>query len=177
MSAPLSVESADSKARRGTAPANRAEARQSVCAFWLGNRCFGLEVSLVGEIVTAEAPTTIPMARPALRGLFNLRGTPVPLVQLGDVIGIDGVTAREIAAPTVLVIRSHDMVVGILIDRMEAVFSGASGRFSSPEGEENPIVQGFFEVAESAARVVTVLDPAVLLERLDQLRYVDSRAE
>jgi purine-binding chemotaxis protein CheW len=177
MSARFSTESVDSKAGYGMVPAPGAGVEHSLCAFWLGNRCFGVDVGMVGEIVTAEASITIPMARPALRGLFNLRGTPVPLMQLGDVIGIEGVSAKENAVPIVLVIRSRDLLVGILIDRMEAVLAAGSGRFSTPESDENPIIRGFFEVAGTPTRVVTVLDHAVLLERFDQLRYVDSRAE
>ena len=38
---------------------------------------------IVGEVVPVEALTPVPLAPPAILGLFNLRGTPVALVDLG----------------------------------------------------------------------------------------------
>src|SRR6185295_1390429 len=54
----------------------------NLCAFWLGEHCYGLQTALVGEVVTVEALTPVPLAPPPVRGLFNLRGAPVALVDL-----------------------------------------------------------------------------------------------
>ena len=57
-----------------------------LCAFLLAGRCFGLGVRWVGEVVALEAITRVPNARPAIRGLFNLRGEPVVVLDLSKIL-------------------------------------------------------------------------------------------
>ncbi len=140
--------------------------RQSLCTFWLGAKCFGLDVALVGEVVVVESVTPVPKGHDALLGLFNLRGTPVPLVDAATVLSLD---ARADTKQThALVVRHGDLVAALAIDRMESVIAAGRGAFSPPSsGDEHPVVQGFLE---TSGRVVTVIAPAALLERLDRLR-------
>ena len=140
--------------------------RQSLCAFWLGGRCFGLDVALVGEVVVVDAITPVPKAHDALVGLFNLRGVPVPLVDAASVLALD---ARTVTKHTcALVVRHDDLVVALAIDKMEAVIESGRGAFTAPAaGDEHPVVRGFLE---SGDRVVTVIAPEALLDRLHRLR-------
>jgi purine-binding chemotaxis protein CheW len=140
--------------------------KQSLCTFWLGERCFGLDVALVGEVVVVEATIPVPRAHEALLGLFNLRGTPVPLVDAARVLAFDG--ARAEGATHALVLRRGELVVALAIDRMEAVLEAGRGEFTPPSsGDEHPVVRGFLETGD---RVVTVIAPEALLERLERLR-------
>jgi len=141
--------------------------RQSLCAFWLGARCFALDVALVGEVVVVDAITPVPKAHEALLGLFNLRGTPVPLVDAASVLALDA--RAEGTVTHALVIRRGDLVVALAIEKMEAVIEAGRGAFTPHAGgDEHPVVQGFLE---SGDRVVTVIAPEALLERLDRLRH------
>ena len=102
-----------------------------MCAFWLGARCFGLEVNLVGEVVNVSAAIPVPLARPSLLGLFNLRGTPVALVDLAATLeltealsdsplppSLDAAQSKNFAA---LVIKTTGILAAARIDRMKAV--------------------------------------------------------
>jgi purine-binding chemotaxis protein CheW len=155
-----------SRGTAGTGGSKASGLRQSLCTFWLGARCFGLDVALVGEVVTVDSLTPVPKAHEALRGLFNLRGTPVPLVDAAQVLALaEGVDAKQTHA---LVLRRGDLVVALGIDRMEAVVEGGRGSFTPPAGaDEHPVVQGFLEHDD---RVVTVIAPEALMERLERLR-------
>ena len=42
-----------------------------LCTFWLGGRCLGLDVALVGEIVTLSGSTPVPRANDAVRGILD----------------------------------------------------------------------------------------------------------
>ncbi|HEY2516307.1 MAG TPA: chemotaxis protein CheW [Polyangiaceae bacterium] len=141
--------------------------RQSLCAFWLGSRCFGLDVALVGEVVVIDAVTPVPKAHEALVGLFNLRGTPVPLVDAAAVLSLEARSDDKRACA--IVVRKDDLVVALAIEKMEAVIESGRGAFTAQSGgDEHPVVQGFLESGE---RVVTVIAPDALLQRLDRLRF------
>src|SRR5438128_15054 len=81
-----------------------------ICSFWLGTRCFGLDVGLVGEVVTATGVAPVPMTPRCVRGLFNLRGMPVALVDLAEVLEFASQSTKEAAEPTALVLRTESVV-------------------------------------------------------------------
>ena len=80
----------------GTYPSDASSVRQvgarakdgGLCAFWLAGRCLGLDVRWVGEVVALEAMTRVPSARPAVRGLFNLRGEPIVVIDLSELLDL-----------------------------------------------------------------------------------------
>jgi purine-binding chemotaxis protein CheW len=154
--------------------------QQNLCAFWLGEHCYGLETTLVGEVVEVDAVAPVPLAPAAVRGLFNLRGTPLALVDAVRVLDLPEPPMLDEARPgrplVALVLRTEAIVLGLLIRRMEMVISGGRGVFSAPEpaSAEHPVVAGFLELPDRGGLTVTVLDPEALLGRLDRLRYVDS---
>jgi purine-binding chemotaxis protein CheW len=146
-------------------------AARSICSFWLGSRCFGLDVDLVGEVVTATGVAPVPMTPHCVRGLFNLRGMPVALVDLAEVLEFAHQGRKDASEPTALVLRTEGVVVGVVIDKMDAVIPGGRGAFTAADhATEHAAVQGFLELTDDRRRVVTLLDPLVLMERLDRLR-------
>jgi purine-binding chemotaxis protein CheW len=155
----------------------------TLCGFWLGEQSFAIAAAIVGEVVPVEALTPVPLAPAAVRGLFNLRGTPVAAVDLGTALGLGDLPLAEEPRPghplTALVIRSGDLLVGALIRRMEMVIPAGRGRFRprGESGEENPMVAGFLEIAERGALVMTVLGSEELVERLAALRLRQSEDE
>jgi len=140
------------------------------CTFVLGHRQFGLDVSLAAEVVTATDVVTVPRSPAAVRGIFNLRGTPIALLDLRSVLALEESGQVSFAGSAVaLVVRTEELLVGLEIDRMESVIPAGRGRFSEPETRDHPAVRGFLELDD---QVVTVLEPAVLLERLEAMRFV-----
>jgi chemotaxis signal transduction protein len=146
----------------------------SLCTFWLGERCFALDTRLVGEVVTIEDKIPVPLAPPAVRGIFNLRGEPVPLVSLAQVLGINESKVGAGKDTTAIVLRSGDFVVGLIADRMEAVIPEGRGRLTPPAGtEDDRAILGFLELDEGKlATVISVLDPSFVLAQLTELRYL-----
>ena len=160
-----------------TGSPHAASPARGLCTFWLGDRYFGLDVSLASEVVAVDAVIPVALAPPAVRGLFNLRGTPVALLELATVLDVNGAASRA-ASPrrrtqSALVIRHEELLVAVVIDAMDAVVSGDRGAFSEPATRDHPAVKGFFEL-EGSNRIVTVIDPAVLLERLEAARFASA---
>src|SRR4051812_28257222 len=149
----------------------------ALCTFVLASgaraRQFGLDVSLVGEVVTVEDVASVPRSPTAVRGIFNLRGTPVALLDFSAVMGLDEIVRDDTGSRIALVVRTEELLVGLEIGRMESVVARGRGRFSEPSTRDHPAVRGFLELDDDAdKRVVTVLEPAVLLERLEAVRFV-----
>jgi chemotaxis signal transduction protein len=138
---------------------------RTICVFWLGPRSFGLEVSLVGEIVQLEDVTPVPCSPAAVLGLFNLRGGPLAVIDLAALFGLE---AAPRPSRTALVFREEGMVAALAIDRVQAVVPAGRGVPVASEGELNELVQCLLEVDGA---VVTLLQPAALRRRLEALRF------
>jgi purine-binding chemotaxis protein CheW len=147
---------------------------RGLCTFWLNDRYFGLDVSLVGEVVAVDAVIPVALAPPSVRGLFNLRGTPVALLELATVLGLTEAQRTSARTQSALVLRHEELTVAVVIDAMDAVVASERGTFAEPGARDHPAVKGFLELEGAAARVVTVLDPAVLLERLEAVRFASA---
>jgi purine-binding chemotaxis protein CheW len=141
---------------------------RGLCTFWLGGRQFGLEVGLVVEIVSVEAVLSVPKGPRPILGLFNLRGTPIALFDLGEILDLGERTTE--AKSMALVIRHEDVVVGLLVDRMEAVLPPGRGVSTQAAAEDHPAVDSFLTL-EDTGSVVTMIRANHLLERLESLRF------
>ncbi|HEY0711249.1 MAG TPA: chemotaxis protein CheW, partial [Polyangia bacterium] len=56
--------------------------------FQVGDYWIGMDAQRVQEALHGEEPTEVPLAHPALRGLINVRGQIVPVVDLRTRIGL-----------------------------------------------------------------------------------------
>ncbi|HET9449239.1 MAG TPA: chemotaxis protein CheW [Aggregicoccus sp.] len=113
---------------------------------------YGLPLAAVREVVVPpERFTRVPRAPPALRGVMNLRGRVVTVVELGPLLGLpEGATPP---ARVVLLDRGR-RDLGLLVTEVEGVES--IERVSTAPGKAAPAVRG---VARVKGQAVTVLDP------------------
>jgi purine-binding chemotaxis protein CheW len=93
--------------------------------FHVGTYLFGVDVSLVQEVVRLQQMTPVPLAPPEIAGLINLRGevlTAIDMrVRLGlspAELGADDDPARE---PVNVVVRIDDEPVSLLVDEIGGV--------------------------------------------------------
>ncbi len=148
-----------------------------LCTFWLGGRRLGLDVSLVGEVVTLTGATSVPKSSRAVRGIFNLRGAPVVVLDLAHVLELEG--DGELGKQTLgLLLRTGSIIAAGQIDRIDSVIPVGRGEFVEREAAgDHPAVLGFLDDRAQGGEVVTVIDPDVLVERLKSLRYLDDSGD
>ncbi|MCP3671399.1 MAG: chemotaxis protein CheW [Gammaproteobacteria bacterium] len=92
--------------------------------FSIGAECFGINILKVQEIRTWEDVTRIPNAPEYVMGVFNLRGSIVPVYDLRLRLGME---FREYVRETVVIIlgvegSSGERSVGIVVDEVSNVF-------------------------------------------------------
>lgn len=73
-------------------------APQQYLTFLLGGEMFGLGILGIKEIIEYRVPTDVPMMPPALRGVINLRGAVVPVVDLQQRFGRNASAIASAAA-------------------------------------------------------------------------------
>lgn len=128
---------------QGAAPANNAVATRSLASageanqyltFTLGGEMFAVGILNVKEIIEYGSLTEIPMMPTFIRGVINLRGAVVPVI---DLAARFGGKATEIARRTCIVIVEvqqdegrHD--IGIMVDAVSEVLEIAGSEIEPP---------------------------------------------
>ncbi len=132
--------------------------------FEVSGECFALPVACVGEIGRPSPPTPVPHVPPYVRGVVNLRGTILAVVDLGLALGLAAEPVDPERWGARVVVVHHDGVdVALLVDAVLNVHSG---------GAPAPVVDGLAPAVRqfctgtlrTAAGLVARLDPGLVLE-------------
>lgn len=139
-----------------------------LCTFVVSGQRFALSTSLVRELVEVTSFTKVPRTDGAVLGLFNLRGQPMPLVDLAMVLGIG--TSPGAEKMTVMILRSEGMSVGARVDALGTVVPNTR---TIGSGDPNRMLLGFLP-SRGNERPVAVMNPVDLLARLERLKRATS---
>ncbi len=98
--------------------------------FQLGDEVFGLDVSNVREILEFTTVTKVPRTPGFMRGVINLRGSVVPVLDMRLKFGL---TITEKTVNTCVVVVEVDLdgertVIGALVDSVQEVFEMEPGQ-------------------------------------------------
>ena len=94
---------------------------QEFLTFTLGDENYALDILTVKEIRGYESPTKIANAPPFIKGVINLRGDIVPIVDLRIKFNVGQATYDEFTI--VIVLHIHNRIVGIVVDGVSDVVS------------------------------------------------------
>ncbi len=137
------------------------EARQCVI-FRLGQEAFAVEIAMVNEIIRMKDITPVPGALPHIRGLVNLRGQTIPVMDLRARIGLPEV--EESGDSRIVVIDFEAGRLGIVVDAVEEVMTFEADDIQPAPalaaGQEQEFVEG---VARQGERLVTLIDLQALV--------------
>ena len=101
----------------GTGASTGAWVQLVVCR--LADERYGLRVDRVHEIIRQPTITALPQAGGAVRGVINLRGRIVPVVDLRERFGLPRVDTTKLSR--VVVVDAADVRVGIIVDAVTEV--------------------------------------------------------
>ncbi|AZR22376.1 chemotaxis protein CheW [Xanthomonas vasicola] len=98
-------------------------APQQYLTFLLGGEMFGLGILGIKEIIEYRVPTDVPMMPPVLRGVINLRGAVVPVVDLQHRFGrnASAITKRSCIVIVEIAHGEVHQVLGLLVDAVSEV--------------------------------------------------------
>ncbi len=103
--------------------------------FSLSNESYGVDVLKVREIIRFLKITPVPQMPAYVKGVINLRGKVLPVIDLRLKFGLDAAEASE--RTCIVVVRvlagGHDITLGMIVDSVEEVIN-----LNESEIEETP---------------------------------------
>ena len=148
----------------GAAPAEPAAptALREFLAFKLGREEYGIDILRVQEIRSYEEPTRMANAPSFIKGVVNLRGVIVPVVDLRIKLNCEKVEYNGFTVVIVLNVRGR--VVGAVVDSVSDVLELAS-ELIKPAPEMNTSMDTSFitGIASVGERMLILMDIEALL--------------
>jgi purine-binding chemotaxis protein CheW len=133
-------------------------------AFQLDGEEYGVPVASVREVSRVGEITRVPQAPEHIRGVMNLRGRILPVLELRTRLGHPPLGAPGPKA-RVVVAEVHGRVLGLLVDAVAQVLKIPSDRVVPPPDDARSVEAHYLTgVAELDGRLIILLD----LERMLQ---------
>ncbi len=147
--------------------------------FLMANEKYGLEILKVREIIGIMDVTPVPTTPAFVRGVINLRGKVIPVVDLRLKFGME---AKEDTQRTCIIVvhlarEGQEMIMGIIVDEVSEVLDIDQDQIEPPPSFGADIRTDFIlGMGKVNQRVVTMLDiDRVLSER--EIALVENSAE
>jgi purine-binding chemotaxis protein CheW len=143
-------------------PAAGGDAPAQYLTFWLGEEVFGMDIRTVREIIQCGPMTTLPLMPDFVRGVINLRGAVVPVIDLNARFGRP---VAKIGKKSCIVIfdavRAGERTeLGLLVDAVSEVIKIGAAQIEPAPDFGSTVRRDFIRgVGKVAQRFVILLEP------------------
>lgn len=117
--------------------------------FQLDNETYGIEIENVVEIIGMQPITKLPGLPDYVRGIINLRGKIIPVMDVRLRFNKNLVDYNE--RTCVIVININDLSTGLIVDNVSEVISIPKTEIVAPQGvvkENNRFIKGLGKVGD-----------------------------
>ncbi len=125
--------------------------------FGVATEEYGIGIGYVTEIVSMQHIVQLPESAPSVKGVINLRGKVIPVMDLRLRFGLQ---PKDYTERTVIIVLSvNDVAVGLVVDHVSEVLEIPPNQIDTAAalGGANPsIVRGFGKQANRFAAIVDV---------------------
>jgi purine-binding chemotaxis protein CheW len=142
------------------------ELRQFI-SFSVGNEEYGLELLRVREVIRIREITWLPKAPSFVKGIINLRGDVIPIIDLRDKFGLESLA--QTAATRVIVVEVEGRLMGMVVDSASQVVRIPTDQIDPPP----PVLGGLSQ--EFITGVGKLEDKLVILLNADAILTVDEK--
>ncbi len=125
--------------------------------FRLANEEYGIDILRVKEIKEMMNITRVPKAAHFVRGVINLRGEVIPIVDLRKKFGLPKVEETE--STRIIIVSVDDLTVGLVVDSSSEVTEINGAAIEEAPAAIGNVEQGnIFGIGKVGERLIILLD-------------------
>lgn len=141
---------------------SKADSTERYLTFRTDKLLFGVTTNYIIEIITNHVITPVPMLPAYVKGIINLRGQIVPIIDIRARLRKPAI--EYTGASCVIVLNVDSVFIGIIVDSVDQVLNIDESKISPvPSGNREELVNGMISVDDSG--VVLILDCETLVSR------------
>ncbi len=130
----------------------------------VGDMLLGVDIAVVDEIIRYVEPTLVPHAPPIVRGVLNLRGEVITVLDFAMMLGLPA--AEGSRQSRIVIVRFHGERIGLCVDRVGDVVNITSDDLDTTpcniDASHAPFVRGAYQLPEG---IIAILDIESVLEK------------
>lgn len=133
-----------------------------VLTFWLGDEVLGMDIRTVREIIQCGPMATVPLMPEFLRGIINLRGSVVPVIDLNARFGRPSAKVSNRSCIVIFdAMRANERTeLGLLVDAVSEVIKIAPDQIEPAPDFGTSVRREFISgIGKVGKRFVILLDP------------------
>lgn len=155
--------------------------RERYLTFFLGEEQYGIAIDRIKEIIAIMKVTNVPKTPEYMRGVINLRGSIIPVVDTRLRFGME--PKNEDMHTAIVIVEVEKVNIGFIVDRVEEVASIDSTNLSEPPKFGSHIDSDFIcSIAQIDEKVIMILDVLKLFEAdeligIEQIQQTQTQGE
>jgi len=114
----------------GTASTTGSAAIENLAVFEVGGQAYALDVAQVREIVRFQEITPLPKAPSLIEGVIELRGSVIPVIDLG--LTLNGQPIERHDQERIAVLETDGLVLGLCVDAATEVLTVEASALEDP---------------------------------------------
>lgn len=142
--------------------------------FTVSDKLFAIEIENIQEIIRYRKPLKVPKSPDFLEGVIDLRGTVVPIFDLGK--KFDLYSGDKTGKEKVIILRTGMNVVGVIVDSVKGVLSVEEKDIDLSHHELSPrqanVIKGYIRKDDS---LIMVLDMDRVISADEKIALKDFR--
>jgi len=141
------------------------EAENQFLTFMLAGEEYGVDILTVQELRGWEPTTSIPNSPSYVRGVINLRGVVVPIVDLRDRFNLERIDYGPTTVVVIVKVKAeeHERILGIVVDAVSEVYNISESDLQPP-----PDMQGSISI-DYVKGLATIENKMVILLDINKL--------
>ncbi len=132
--------------------------RDRYLTFVLGTESYAFEIRYVTEIIGIQKVTEVPNIKEYIKGIINLRGIIVPIVDVRLRFGMEEIEYDDRAC--IIVVKVNNTNIGLIVDEVAEVLSIPENQISKPpltnKGSQSRFIYGMGKVDSNVKIVLDI---------------------
>lgn len=128
---------------------------KTIVSFYLDEQEYGIDIGFIQEIIQMVEITKVPESPPSVKGIINLRGKVVPIVNLRLLLNMQ---EKTIGLNTpIIVVSNGSLTLGFIIDSVEDVINIPDNLIDAPS-DFYPVASFLEGVCKIDSRLLLLFD-------------------
>jgi len=134
-----------------------------IATFYVGEALCGIDILNIQEINKQTEVTEVPQSPEYVKGVLNLRGRIVTVIDLGEKIGLSAISMSKDNRN--VIVDSHDEHIGLLVEQISDVMTADPSTIEPPPANIGGIKGKYFSgVFKTKNSLVGILDIETALQ-------------
>ncbi|MCI8770393.1 MAG: purine-binding chemotaxis protein CheW [Lachnospiraceae bacterium] len=162
----------DAQAREQEVP------KKQFMTFRCCNEIYGISLKNVNEIIGLTQYTSIPETEDYIKGLINLRGKVIPVIDVRIRFGKEPLEYND--RTSVIVIQVRETIIGLIVDGIEGVADIREDEILPPPSVNNMKIQSqkyVYGIGKVNSEVRLLLDPDKLIHDTEEEEFDEQEEE